>query len=234
MNNILIIFKKELRTYFNSPIAYVVIVLFLLLCGYFFIVPLFIVGQATVRHVMDLFPLLSLFFVPAITMRLLSEEMKSGTIEILSTMPMKEEEIITGKYLSGAALFCMCILSTLVFPLLLSLIGKVDWGQSAGSYAGALLVGCMFSAIGIFSSSITKNQIISFITGFVICFLFFILGETVPFLPTLLGKIINFIGVTSHVENFNRGIIDSRDCIYFLSMIVFFLYSTLAVMKTKK
>src|SRR3989339_1039585 len=159
MKNILIVFKKELRTYFNSPIAYVVITLFLLLCGYFFIVPLFVVGQASVRHVMDLFPLLSLFFVPAITMRLLSEEMKSGTIELLYTMPMKEEEIIIGKYLSGAALFGMCVVATVFYPIMLSLIGKVDWGQAMGSYVGAILLGCMFSAAGIFSSSITKNQI---------------------------------------------------------------------------
>ncbi|OGS20055.1 MAG: hypothetical protein A3J83_03530 [Elusimicrobia bacterium RIFOXYA2_FULL_40_6] len=234
MNNVLIIFKKEFRTYFNSPIAYVVIVLFLTLCGIFFVMPLFITGQATTRHLIDLLPLFSLFFVPAITMRLLSEEIKSGTIEILSTLPMTEEEIIIGKYLSGAALYGICIAATLFYPLFLSLLGKIDWGQTIGADIGIIMIGSMFAATGIFSSALSKNQIISFITSFVICFLFFIIGQTAALMPPFLGKIVSFMGISSHLENFSRGILDSRDIIYFISITAFFLYATLAVMKTKK
>ncbi|OGS20833.1 MAG: hypothetical protein A2252_00255 [Elusimicrobia bacterium RIFOXYA2_FULL_39_19] len=234
MKNISIILKKELRAYFNSPIAYIVIVLFLMLSGYFFSLQLFVSNNASVRPVIDLMPLMFLFFVPAITMRLFSEEIKSGTIEILSTLPLKEEEIILGKYLSAVALIAICVITTLFYPFLVFLLGRPDLGQIFSAYMGTILIGSTFAAIGIFCSSISKNQIISFIAGFVICFVFYIIGQTAMFLPGLLADIANYTGISAHFENFTRGVADTRDILYFLSIITLFLYATLAVLKTKK
>jgi len=232
--NTLIIFKKEIRTYFNSAIAYVVVVLFLVISGYFFSTPIFIINQATIRHLIDLFPLLFLFFIPAITMRLFSEEQKTGTIEILMTLPLKEYEIILGKYLSSVFLVSLCVLMTLFYSILLSFFGKIDIGQTIASYFGVIMLGATFCAIGIFSSSITKNQIISFIVSFVICFTLFILGKIKIFIPSAFISLVDFVGIDSHFENSVRGLIDTRDIIYYLSLIFLFLYITFCVLKSKK
>lgn len=232
--NIIIILKKELRSYFNSPIAYVVIVLFLLICGYFFGSTLFIMNQTTVQHLTELLPLFLLFFIPAITMRLLSEEYKSGTMEIISTLPIREEEILVGKYLSCVTLVCICVGLALLYPVMLSFVGNLDWGEAIASYIGVIMVGCAYAAIGMFGSAFTKNQIVSFIVTFTICFAFFMMGKVVQFIPSPLSGIINYIGMDSHFSNASRGVIDFKDILYFLSIIVFFLYSTLYVIKTRK
>ncbi len=232
--NTFTVFKKEIRTYFNSPIAYIVIVLFLLISGYFFSAPIFIINQASIRHLIDLFPLLFLFFIPAITMRLFSEEQKTGTIEILMTLPLKEYEILLGKFLSSVVLVSICVLMTLFYSIILSFFGKIDTGQIFVSYLGVILLGMTFSSIGIFSSSITKNQIVSFIVAFVICFALFMLGKITIFIPSFLVGLVEFIGIDSHFENTVRGIIDTRDVVYYSSISVLFLYMTLCRLKFRK
>ena len=234
MKNILIVFKKEMRAYFDSPVAYVVTILFLLICGYFFAAPLFIINQAGVRHLMELFPLLYLFFIPAITMRLFSEELKSGTMEILFTLPLNDYEILIAKYLAATALIFICTLTTLFYTVLLFLVGIPDVGQIFASYAGLLLMCVMFTAIGVFGSALTKNQIVSFIVSFVICFFFFMIGKISTFIPPAIQGILSFIGNDSHFDNFSKGLVDSRDVIYYLSVSAFFLYAGLALIKNRK
>lgn len=235
LKNITLILQKELRTFFNSPIAYIVIIVFLLIAGYFFTAPLFIVNQATIRHFIDLVPLLYIFFIPAITMRLFAEEYKSGTIEILVTLPVEDYEILIGKYLSTVVFVIIAVLSTLIFPITVTLLGQIDWGQVIASYIGLVFTAAAFLAIGIFSSVLTKNQIIAFIIGFLICFSLFILGKiSGVFVSPVFALLVDFIGLDRHFENISRGVIDTKDILYYLSIVVLFLYATLCIIKSRK
>lgn len=234
MKNVLLLIKKELLSYFNSPIAYIVIIVFLIICGYFFTAPLFVINQATIRHFIELLPLFFLFFIPAITMRIFAEELKSGTIEIISTLPMYEYEILVAKYISSLLLISIILLITLIYPISLSIFGKLDWGSVIGSYVGAFFLCSMFSSVGVFTSILSKNQIVSFILCFLICFFLFVVGKLTTFMPAGIGSILNFIGIDSHFDNATRGIIDTRDIIYYLSFIFLFLYSSYAVFLNRK
>jgi ABC-2 type transport system permease protein len=232
--NVIILVKKELNSYFNSLIAYVVIVVFLLVCGYFYSAPIFVINKPIIRHFVTLLPLLYLFFIPAITMRLFAEEIHSGTIEILFTQPIKDYEILLGKYFSAVCFITIIILCTLFYPISLLLIGKLDIGQTIAAYIGLILLGSSFAAVGVFSSALTKNQIVAFIISFVICFIFFILGKITTFIPSFISSVADYVGIDRHFENIARGVIDTRDIIYYFSIIIFFLYSTLYVLKTRR
>lgn len=224
MNPTLTIFQKETRATFNSPVAYIVIVVFLLFTGWFFSSSLFLVNQATISTYLNILPLFLTILVPAVSMRLVSEELKLGTIEILATHPIQDHEIILGKYLAGLVLLAAALLSTLFFPITTSCLGNLDWGQVTGSYLGLLLMGAGLLSIGLFASSLTKNQIVAFILGFLFCFFFFMLGKTVSFLPPMAACLVDYVGLDSHFENISKGVIDSRDLIYFLSLSGFFLF----------
>lgn len=234
MKNIWIVFRKEMKAYFDSPVAYVVTVIFLLISGYFFAAPLFLINQSGIRHLMDLLPLLYLFFIPAITMRLFSEEIKSGTIEILFTLPLKDYEVLIAKYLSSVALIFICTSTTLFFTLLLLFVGSPDIGQIASTYIGLFLLSTMFSAIGVFGSALGKNQIVAFIVTFVICFFFYLAGKLTAFVPPAIQGLISFLGNDSHFENFTRGLIDSRDIIYYVSVSAFFIFAGLSLIEKRK
>lgn len=225
---------KELRSFFNSPVAYIVIVVFLLLAGWFFASQIFLINFITLSPLFDNLPLLFIFLIPAITMRLIAEEYKSGTIESLSILPINDYEIITGKFIAASLLFLVCILGTLIHPLSLAFIGKMDWGQVVCAYTGIMLMGCSYVAIGLFASSLTRNQIIAYIIGFLLCFIFFIIGKMLIIMPGFLKVIISFIGMDSHVENISKGILDTRDIIYFISIITAFLYASILVVINKR
>lgn len=230
VDKIFTITKKELLLYFNSAIAYIVISLFLLLCGFFFSRPLFIQNYATVRHYLNLLPLFLLFFIPAITMRLYSEEYKSGTIEIIYTMPFSKLEILVGKYLASLVIILSAIMLTLVYPISLLFLGKLDIGATISGYIGVVMLVLLYTSIGVFGSSLTKNQIVSFVISFFISFVFFILGKLGIFLPVSF----NYVGIDVHYDNFIRGIVDIRDIVYFVSVAMLFLYFTyLATIKEK-
>ncbi|MEN3013060.1 MAG: ABC transporter permease subunit [Endomicrobiia bacterium] len=219
---ILTIFKKEFRLYFNSPIAYIVISIFLVISGFFYSRPLFIQNYATMRHYFDVLPLFLLFFVPAISMKIFSEEYKTGTIEVIYTLPFSKLDIILGKYLSVLTLVCGGIILTLIYPISLFLIGKPDVGMLFSSYLGVIFLCIFFCSIGVFASSVTKNQIVSYIIAFFIMFIFFIIGKMGMFLPQWLY----YAGIDFHYDNFVRGIIDIRDIIFFISLAGFFIYLT--------
>ena len=155
MQNILTIFKHELRSYFDSPIAYVVIIVFLLFTGWFFTTNFFLVGQADMRVVFQIIPLAFLFFTPAITMRLISEERKTGTMELLVTMPISDSSIIIGKYLASVVLLTAMIVPTLVYAITIASLGDMDFGSTIGGYLGLILMGSAFLAIGTLGSSLT-------------------------------------------------------------------------------
>lgn len=225
---------KELRGFFNSPVAYIVIIVFLLFVGWFFASPIFLINQITIDHMLNNIPLLFIFLIPAITMRLIAEEYKAGTIESLSIQPIEEYEIIIGKYIAALVLLTVCILGTLIHPISLAFLGKLDWGQIFCSYLGLLGMGSAYIAIGIFASALTRNQIIAFIIGFALCFIFFILGKILFIVPGFLKSMVGFIGMDSHFESISKGILDTRDIVYFISMIIAFIYGTLLVMLNKR
>jgi ABC-2 type transport system permease protein len=233
-NHAAVFCKKELRTFFDSHIAYIVITIFLLICGWFFFSDLFLVNQASMRNLFGIIPFIFMFFVPAVTMRLISEEKRSGTIEVLVTFPVKDHEIILGKFLAGLILIAVAVILTLVYAITLSGIGDFDFGSVVSGYVGLILLGAAYLSIGIFTSSLTENQIVAFITSFVIIFALFMLDKVLMFMPTLLASFLEYLSVSYHFSNISRGVIDSRDVIYYLSLIFFFLFLAVRSLENRK
>jgi ABC-2 type transport system permease protein len=218
------IFKKELQTYFITPIAYIVIAIFLILTGWFFFSTFFLFGQVELRSFFTLLPIIFSFIIPAITMRLFSEEFNIGSYEILVTLPVSLNEIILGKFLAGTAFVAVMLIPTLSYAICVGLLGQLDWGPVIGGYFGALLLGAAFTAVGLFASSLTKNQIIAFIIGMIICFALTMVDKILFFLPESTLGFFQFLGADYHFQNTAKGILDSRDILYFLSAILIALY----------
>jgi ABC-2 type transport system permease protein len=213
------IFQRELRSAFNSPVAYVVIVVFLAIVGWFFTSNLFLMNAASMRLAFELIPLVFLFFVPAVTMRLLAEEKKSGTFELLVTKPVSDLEIVLGKFLAGVSLVAAALLPTLVYLITLLFIGSPDLGPVIGGYLGLMLMGSAYVAIGVFASSLTENQIVAFITGFLIVLALFLADKVLIYMPSSIASVLEFLAIDYHFGNIARGVIDSRDIVYFLSLL---------------
>jgi len=227
MKNIYIIFKKELANYFNSAIAYIFMAVFLLVSSWLFFQSFFIANQASMRSYFFYLPWIFLFLTPAITMRLISEEKKSGTIELLLTLPVKDWEVILAKFFSALAFLAVMLILSLPIPLIIFHLGTaVDLGPIVGGYLGSLLVGAAFLALGLFISTLNKNQIISFVLALAAGFFIFILGVDFVLMsvPGFLAKILSFLSLGSHFENIAKGVIDSRDLVYYFSFIYLFLY----------
>jgi len=236
MNNVYAVFKKEFRSYFNSPIAYIFITAFLVFSGWLFFRGFFLIGQATMRPFFSILPWEFLFFVPAVTMRLWAEEKKMGTMELLMTLPLKDGEIVIGKFLAAFLFLAITVLLTITFPLTLYYLGKPDLGPILGGYIGALLMGAAYLSIGLFISSLTENQIVAFILSVFACFGLFIIGEPIVLtaLPGWLAGFFSFLGLGSHFQSIGRGVIDSRDIIYYLSVIIFFLFLNTRFVESRK
>lgn len=223
-SRILALYRKELRAYFDTPAAYVVTIVLLLISGYLFASPMFLHGRAVLDPFVSVAPLLLLFFIPAITMRLYSEELKSGTMEILATLPVGDEEILAAKLLGAMSLVSFMLAGTLVFPLTLSRLGSPDWGAVAGAYAGIWLTAGVLTSIGLWASSMTRNQVVAFILAFLFSFTLFLIGKVPDYLPQGLTATADFIGLDSHLDRIGRGVFDSRDILYYATMSGFFLY----------
>jgi ABC-2 type transport system permease protein len=219
MTNTLTIFRRELGAYFNSAVAYIVVTVFLLVCGYLFFSQAFLVNEATMRDFFGITPLIFIFFAPAVTMRLLAEEKRTGTLELLITMPVGDWEVVLGKFLASLALLAVAILLTLAYPITLSFMGDMDWGTVAGGYLGLLLLGGAYLAIGLMASSWTRNQVVAFILAFAITFALYLAGKLLPLMPASLAPLVEYLSLDVHFANIARGVIDSRDIIYYLSLI---------------
>ncbi|MDY6842788.1 MAG: ABC transporter permease subunit [Thermodesulfobacteriota bacterium] len=227
------IFKKDFKTYFVSPIAYIVITLFLLVTGWLFFSTFFLFNQASLRNFFSLLPIIFSFVVPAITMRLFSEELNVGSYEILLTLPVTFREVIVGKLLASIAFIIAMLIPTFAYPVTLSFLGQLDWGPVIGGYIGTILLGGTYATIGLFASSLTRNQIIAFIIGMVICFLLTIVDKMLFFLPSQLVEIMGYLGASFHFQNIAKGVIDSRNVLYFLSVSFVSLYGTKLAMQEK-
>jgi len=233
MHQVTHIMGKELKDFFISPIAYIVIAVFLLVTGWLFFSTFFVYNQADMRNFFNLLPMTFAFVVPAVTMRLFAEELNTGSYETLLTLPVAFGDIILGKFLAGAVLVSAILIPTLAYPVFISLMGELDWGPVIGGYAGAIMLGAAFTAIGLFASALTRNQIIAFIVGAVICFTLTTVDRMLFFFPAPILDIVDYIGASSHFQNVAKGIIDSRDILYFLSIVFLGLYAAHLAMQEK-
>ena len=224
---------KEFKDYFISPIAYIVISLFLIVTGWFFFSTFFIYGRADLRDFFALLPMTFSFFIPAVTMRMFAEEKNVGSYESLLTMPVSFTHIALGKFFAASAFAAAMLLPTLSYPLFISFIGDMDFGPVAGGYLGAILLGGAYCSIGLFASALTRNQIIAFIIGCAMCFTLTIIDRMLFFIPEPLVPAMEYLGANAHFTNISKGIIDSRDLIYFTSVIFLFIFSTDIAMKEK-
>jgi len=218
--------KKELFSYFNSIMAYIVIGLFLILTSFLFFRTFFLAGQNNMREFFGLIPYTFLFLLPAITMRSISEENKSGTQEILKTSPITSFDIIFGKFLGALIFLLIILLLSLTIPITLSYTGGLDLGVIISSYLGVLLLGASYIAIGIFISCFTKNQIVAFLTTVVILFLLLLIGQPyITFmLPNWLVIPFKYLGSIDHYNNLIKGVIDIKNLVYYFSIICLFNY----------
>jgi ABC-2 type transport system permease protein len=236
MSTTIAIFKREFKGYFASPIAYIYLTAFIVLINWLYMRGFFLINQASLRSLFSILPWIFLLFVPAVTMRLWAEERKLGTLEILMTLPVKDVEVVMGKFLASYAFLSLSILLTLPIPFTLSILGNPDGGQIIGGYLGAILLGGAYLAIGLFASSLTENQIIAFIVGILLCFVLFIIGEQLVLfaLPSFLVPIFEYLGLGNHFNSIGRGVLDSRDLIYYISIIGFFLYLNVRAIESKR
>ena len=239
------IFKKEVNSFFSSLIGYIVIGVFLVVMGLFmWVFPdtnILDYGYASMDSLFAITPNIFMFLIPAITMRMFAEETQTGTIELLATRPLKDISIILAKYFAAVFLVFFALIPTLLYfwtvSRLGSPVGNIDSGAVWGSYLGLLFLGAVFAAIGIFASSLTDNQIVSFILAVFLCFFFFMGFDLLSNFGSFLGKIdyiIEMIGINYHYNSISRGVIDSRDVIYFISIIAVFIAMTQTSLARRK
>jgi ABC-2 type transport system permease protein len=250
MSNIWNICRKELKSYFASPVAYVLLGLFALIFGYFFYAATFYtVVRGTEAQMMGrgmpvninewiVSPMLmnasviALFLIPLLTMRLFAEEKRTGTIELLTTSPIRDSEIILGKWLAAFLMFAALIAVSAINFAFLFIYGTPDWRPMLVAYLGLLLQGGALLAIGTFISTLTKNQIIAAAGGFVICLLLWVLSWTSEFDTSATSKVVSYLSVVSHFEPFNRGVLDLKDVVFYISVIFFGLFLTARSMES--
>lgn len=221
MQAVWILTRRELQAFFDSPSAYIVLSVFLLITGWFFGNSLFVENVASLRSVFDLAPVLFMFFIPALTMGTFAEERRAGTIELLLTLPVRDSQVIAAKLLSVVAVLLTALALTGLYALTLALLGDPNNGGTLGGYVGLGLLGLSCSALGLFASSLTRNQIVAFILGFAMIFGLYLLDKVTIFVPGWLAPILEQLSIDFHYRNLMRGVIDSRDVLYYLSLTAF-------------
>ncbi|MGY5851496.1 gliding motility-associated ABC transporter permease subunit GldF [Salegentibacter sp. F14] len=232
----LAILNKEIQSFFSSPIGYLVIGIFLVTCGLFlFIFPgqynILDSGFADIKAFFDLAPWIFIFLIPAISMKSFAEEKRRGTLELLLTRPIGFKQLVLGKYLGALTLVLLTIIPSVIYVITIDQLGNpegnFDLGATLGSYLGLVFLAACYTAIGIFSSSLTQNQIVAFIIGVFLCFLSYFAFEALYSARISGGNYgLEYLGISYHYQSISRGVIDSRDLIYFISFIFLFLKLT--------
>jgi ABC-2 type transport system permease protein len=222
MESTLAIARREFRNFFASPIAYIVLGGFLLLAGWLYFSTLFLAGQASLRGFFGVVPVLFVVLVPSITMRALAEERKSGTLELLLTFPMEDWQIVAGKFLASLAMVAVGLAWTAPYALSVAALtgpgASFDWGPVFTGYLGLLLLASSFIGLGLWGSALSKNQIVGFIVGLVLCFAFAFIDKFAALLPERLGQAVEYLSVDYHFDNIARGVIDTRDLVFYVSL----------------
>lgn len=219
---VLVIARRELNSYFDSPVAYIVIATFLLTAGWMFFSTLFLMGRADMRNFFAPAPfspsMLLVILVPAVTMRLIAEEKKSGTLELLTTMPVRDSEIVMGKFLAAFALLAAALSPTLIYAVSVASLGALDWGPVIAGYVGMLLFSSSLLAIGLWCSAITDKQIVAFIVTFIVSAALYFMYWLQFFMPPAMAPLVEFLSVSAHLDNMARGVIDSRDVLFYATL----------------
>ncbi len=247
------VFKKEMRLYFGSPVAYVVFTFFLLISGWFFSQIFLFYSDISMRSFMQpqfgqnlnitesvmrpLFTNMSvvlLFFMPMLTMRLFAEEKRSGTMELLLTYPVRDGEVLAGKFLAAAALYALLLGLTFLYPGLVAYITRVEWGPILTGYLGLLLSGGTFLAVGVLISSLTENQIVAGFGTFGVLLAFWVIGWGADSAGGNLRSVLQYLSVTEHMDGFSRGLVDTKDLVYYGSAIGLALFLTLRSLESKR
>jgi len=253
MRGFLAVFQRELYAFFASPIFYVVGTIFLLLSGYFFYTAVayfslisfqaaqnpFSAGpvnlnEMVIKPLFDDMSILLLLIIPLLTMRLLAEEKKNGTIELLLTYPLREVSIILGKFLATLMIIMILLALTCLYLVLLSWFGDLEWGMILTGYAGLVLMVAGFISLGLFVSSLTQNQIIAAVLGFGALLFFYIIGWVGSISGPIVNKVVTYISVTEHLDSFTKGIWDTRDLFFYISFSAFFIFLTLRYLDSQK
>jgi ABC-2 type transport system permease protein len=249
----LAVFKKEMRLYFSSPIAYVVFAIFTLVAGWFFynvfafyalismqsaMNPMMArdmsVTEGVVRPLFQNISVILLFLMPLLTMRLFAEEKRSGTIELLLTYPLRDGEVLMGKYLAALAVFVIMLGLTLLYPALVAWTARLEWGPLLTGYLGLLLQGAVFIGIGILISSLTENQIVAGVATFGVLLFLWVIAWAAESAGGTLRVVLQHVSVTEHFESFAKGVIDTKDVIYYLNLIILSLFLTLRSLESKR
>jgi ABC-2 type transport system permease protein len=247
------IFKKEMRLYFTSPIAYVIFTIFLLIAGYFFYSIFAFFTLASMQSAMNpqmgrelnvsdsvLRPLFSnisvilLLLMPMVTMRLFAEERRSGTIELLLTFPVRDGAVLLGKYLAAFVLYALMLGLTLLYPGILAYFTRLEWGPLVTGYLGLLLMGATFLAVGLFASSLTENQIVASILTFGILLIFWVLGWSAEYAGGVWGRVLSHLSILEHNDSFSKGVLDTKDVVYYLDFTLLALFLTLRSLEARR
>ncbi len=218
MKNTLTIAGRQFRSYFNGPIAYIVVSLVLIILGFLFWETFFLFGRATLREMFRYMALINYFALPALTMGLLAEEKRTGTIELLITMPVTDAQVILGKFLGVMGLYGVMLALTLPYAFSVGSLGNLDWGPVFAGYIGLILQGAALIGIGLMTSSFTENQLVAFFTALAASMFFFLLDKFLPFVPVGFASVAEAISFDYHVESMRRGVISLRDVIFFASV----------------
>jgi ABC-2 type transport system permease protein len=235
LQNTLAIAQRELKSYFVSPVAYVVTAFFLLIAGYLFSVILLQSNEATLRYLISNLSVIWLFITPFLTMRLLAEEQRTGTIELLLTNPVREFELVIGKYFGAILFLFFMLLPTLYYPALLYMLGGFpDTGPMAAGYLGIILQAGAFLAVGLLMSSVTENQMISAMLSFAVLLVFWLADAVANNLGAPVNNIVRYLSITQHFQDFSRGVIDTTHVVYFVSMIVGCLVLTVLSLQSRR
>jgi ABC-2 type transport system permease protein len=238
LRSVVAVYGKELRSYFASPLGVVFIVFYVLVSNgfFFFVADFFRSGQATMRGYFEVLPWIFLFFVPAVAMRLWAEERKSGTLEVLLTLPLRDAEVVVGKFLAGLTFLALALACTLTVPLTAGVFGRPDWGVIAASYAGALLLGAAYLSIGLWASSLTESQVIAFITSVAVTFVLLAVGLAPMWAGSLGGfaTACGYLSLLTHFQNILRGVLDTRDVVYYVSVVLLFLHLNAKNIESRK
>ncbi len=229
---------RHLRSYAETPAAYIALFVFFLYSSYLFALPLFLDGQATVKTLVDFAPLLLTLLIPALTMGLIAEETRSGTYETLATLPLEDWDIVLGKFAAFAALAALAVGALLFFPIVVAFLAQppagLDWGEALGTVGSLILLSWLLGSAGLFASSWSKSQVIGYVGAFLLGFALFMLGKVTQFLPGPAAPIADFLGFDSHARALAKGVVDTRDLAYFASLTFAFLYLTVERLQRRR
>lgn len=225
MKNVIVIAKRELNAFFDSLIAYILLIVFLAISGFFswlYGSDIFFIGQASLQSFFSIAYWTLFFFIPAITMKMIAEERKSGTIELLLTKPVTDWQVVLGKFSASVILIIIALLFTLPYYITVWSIGPIDHGSVWCGYLGMILMSMTLTSIGLFASSITNNQIVSFLLSLFIGVFFIIIFDVLSIsLNGSIAQVFNYLNLSTHYDSISRGVIDSKDVLYFLSITFF-------------